>query len=55
VENDKLTTLLLVTIWCTCQFHPSGTTKINKDKGFKVLQFNLFATEQSLPVLIAEC
>jgi len=23
MENDKLTTLLLVTIWCTCQFRPS--------------------------------
>jgi len=23
VENDKLTTLLLVTIWCTCQFRRS--------------------------------
>jgi len=23
VKNDKLTTLLLVTIWCPCQFRPS--------------------------------
>jgi len=23
VENDKLTTLLLVKIWCTCQFRPT--------------------------------
>jgi len=27
VDNDKLTTLLLVTIWCTCQFRPSYVTK----------------------------
>jgi len=31
------------------------TIKIYKDKGFRVLQFNMFATEQCLPVLIPEC
>ncbi|AES77955.1 hypothetical protein MTR_7g022260 [Medicago truncatula] len=36
LKNDKLTTLLLVTIWCTCQFCLSIT---NLKNDLKVLSY----------------
>jgi len=44
LKNDKLTTLLLVTIWRTCQFRPS-ITKLKND--MKVLSYEGTSTEMS--------
>jgi len=45
----------------TLSFQPNnmrylfGNNKNKRDKGFRILQFNMFTTVQSLPDLIAEC
>jgi len=44
LKNNKLTTLLLVTIWCTCQFRPSIT---NLKNDMKVLSYEDTSTEMS--------
>jgi len=44
LKNNKLITLLLVTIWCTCQFRPSIT---NLKNDMKVLSYEDTSTGMS--------